>query len=350
MLIVAWQCCFAYRDMPVLTHLGKNDQKDTFGFNLVTSVPQLVYGLLQKKQVTLWDSPAKNINISFDALQSIEKNSNTQFTNSNDLFLYEIWSSNRKRTKFEIIGFSFINKNEKGEPVSYGFVDMEEMATVLNDSIIASNANGGTNTTFYTALYSRNYHFNVVQFGTNTFKDNLIKALQIKDKAFNKKKKIVGKTALPAQKLVVYEIVKSARSEYFYKAINNFLNDNPEFFFNNGGTRIFNHLNHDFNFSVSNIEVTEVWEKTGSKTQSNSLHVVLYFNAFALPPIPIQRFTDYRLKVDFQDLKTILATKGFDYLLKKINTQDIPPAQSGKYIRALENYFWTQITEYVKYD
>jgi hypothetical protein len=350
LFIIAWHCSFAYRDMPVLTHLGKAEQKDTFGFNLVIGVPQLVYNLLEKKLVPLWDSPEKNINISIEALKSIETNSKTSFVQTNDVFLYEVWSSNRKRTKFDILGFSFINKNDKGVSVSYGFIDMVDVYTYLADSIIPTNANGGANTSYLTALYSRNYYFNVVQFGTNTFKDNLLKAIQIKEKAFNHQKKIVNKTTLPAQKQIVYDIVKSNHSEYIYKSIEGFLNDNPEFFFNNGGKRMFSHLGGNFNFSISNIEVIETWEKSGALTQYNPLEVVLYFNNIALPPIPMQKFADYKLKVDFQDLKTILASKTFYYQLKRINSQEIPAAQSGKYIRALENYFWTQITEYVKYE
>lgn len=348
--VIAWQFSFAYRDKPVLTHLNKGEQRDTFGFNLVEALPQLVYSLVEANKVKLWDSPQKTIQITTGTLKSIETNSKTSFVETNNLFFNEVWSSSRRKTTFKIIGFSFINKNDKGESVSYGFIDMEDIFSILSDSIIPTNANGAHNVSYLDALYSRNYHFNVVQFGKTTFKKDIVESLRVKENAFNKKKKITTQVILPTAKRVVYEVVKSERSESFYKALQNFLNENPEFFLNNGGYRLFSHLTPNPYISISKIEVTEIWDKVNGITTYTPKNIILHFNSLTLPPIAIEKFENYRLKVDFQDVKSALRIKSFDYLLKKINHQEIPPAQSGKYIRAFENYFWTQITEYVKYD
>lgn len=350
LLLIAYRIGFAYSDVPVLTHLNKGEQRDTFGFNLVEALPQLMYDLIQEDKVKLWDSPQKGLQISFASLKSIEANSKTQFIKTNDMFFNEVWSSSRKRTRFNILGFSFINKNDKGEQVSYGFIDIEDVFTTLTETQIPTNANGPYTLTYIDALYSRNYHFNVVQFGSKTFKNNLLESLRIKEKAFNHKKKIANKVTLPTAKKVVYEVLKGSKSESFYKAFQSFLNENPEFFYNNGGNRLFTHLSPSVYFSISKIEVTEIWEKTNGITTYSPQSIILYFNNIPLPPISIDKFEKYNIKIDFQDIKSSLRIKGFDYLLKKINTQEIPPAQSGKYIRALENYFWTQITDYVKYD
>lgn len=350
--VIAWQFSYAYRDKPVLTHLNKNEQRDTFGFNLVKSLPKLIYSLVKEDKVKLWDSPQKTIQITFSTLSNIEKTSNTIFTETSDMFFNEVWSSTRKKTTFNIIGFSFINKNDKGNSVSYGFIDMVDIFPMLTDSIIPTNANGWYGVTYLNALYSRNYHFNVVQFGKSTFKDNIAKSLEVKQKAFNKSKRIVNKVQLPTQKAVTYEVLNTEKNEVFYKALQGFLNDNPEFFFNNGGNRIFTHLLSNFNFSISKVEVTELWSKNNKDgfTVYNPQYLQLYFNNIPLPPISVEKFNQYRLKIAFQDVKSALRIKDFDYVLKKINHQEIPPAQSGKYIRAFQNYFWTQITEYVKYD
>lgn len=348
--IIAWQFSYGYRDKPVLTHLNKVEQNDTFGFNLVKSLPKLVYSLVKEDKLKLWDSPQKTIQITFSTLANIERSSNTLFIETKDLFFNEVWSSTRKKTTFNIVGFSFINKNEKGSSVSYGFIDMEDIFNMLADSIIPTNANGSHNITYLDALYSRNYHFNVVQFGSSTFKDDIAKSLLVKEKAFNKKKRVVNKVILPTAKSVVYEIVNSEKSKPLYKAFQGFLNDNPEFFFNNGGNRIFTHLLSDFNFSISKIEITEIWDKNNGLTTYNPQYIRLYFNNIPLPPISIKEFNQYRLKIAFQDLKSALRIKDFDYMLTKINHEEIPSAQSSKYIRAFDNYFWTQITEYVKYE
>lgn len=344
------QSLFAYRDVPVLTHLGKAEQKDTFGFNLVEAIPQLIYNLIRDNKVTLWDSPKKTIKIGFDALTNIEKNSKSSFVQTGDLFMNEVWSSNRKRTTFNIIGFSFINKSGRADRVSYGYIDFEDIYQILADSSIATNANGAFNTSFVEALYSRNYHYNVVQFGDDNFKDNLLKAIQIKEKAFGGKKKIVNKVQLPLLKKIEYEVIKADRGQLLYNGIEDFFTTYPEFFFNHGGYKIFNHYQQNFMFSISKIEVVELWEKKEGLTLQSPLFLIIYFGDVAMPPININDFAKYGLKVDFTDLATMLKNKGFNYLLTKINKQEIPPAQSGKYIRALENYFWTQITDYVKYD
>lgn len=348
--IAIGQNLFAYRDVPVLTHLGKAEQKDTFGFNLVEAIPQLVYNLIRENKVTLWDSPKKTIKIGFDALTSIEKNSKSSFAQTGDLFINEVWSSNRKRTTFNIIGFSFINKSGRSDRVSFGYVDFEDIFQILSDSIIATNANGTYNTSYVEALYSRHYHYNVVQFGNDNFKDNLLKAIQIKEKAFGGKKKIVNKVYLPLLKNIEYEVVKTNRGQQLYAGVEDFFNTYPEFFFNHGGYKIFNHLQSSFRFSISKIDVVELWEKKDGLTLHKPLNLIIYFGDVAMPPISVEDFNKYGLKVDFTDLGSMLKNKGFDYQITKINNQAIPPAQSGKYIRALENYFWTQITDYVKYD
>jgi len=348
--IMAWQFSYAYTDKPVLIHLNKKEQLDTFGFNLVKSLPKLVYSLVKEGKVKLWDSPKKTIQISFATLNNIENSTATKFIETKDLFFNEVWSSTRKKTTFNILGFSFINKNEKGNSVSYGFIDMEDIYLLLADSIIPTNANGSYNITFIDALYSRNYHFNVVQFGNSTFKNDISQSLSVKEKAFNKKKRIINKIVLSTAKSIVYEIVKTEKSKGFYKAMQGFLNDNPEFFFNNGGNKVFTHLLPSFYFSISKIEITEFWDKTDGLTTYTPQYIRLYFNNIPLPPISMEKFNIYRLKIAFQDIKYTLQVKNFDYILKKINHQEIPSAQSGKYIKAFENYFWTQITEYVKYD
>lgn len=348
--VIAWQFSYAYRDKPVLTHLNKVEQNDTFGFNLVKSLPKLVYSLVKADKVKLWDSPQKTIQITFSTLSNIERSSNTLFIETKDLFFNEVWSSTRKKTTFNILGFSFINKNEKGSSVSYGFIDMEDIYLLLADSIIPTNANGTYNVTYLDALYSRSYHFNVVQFGSSTFKNDIAKSLQVKEKAFNKDKRIINKVTLPSAKRVVYEIVKTEKSKAFYKGLQGFLNDNPEFFFNNGGNKIFTHLLSNINFSISKIEIIEAWDKVDGLTTYAPQEMQLYFNNIPLPPISVEKFNQYRFKVAFQDVKSALRIKNFNYLLKQINHEEIPPALSGKYIRAFENYFWTQITEYVKYE
>ena len=140
--------CMHAEEIPVLLFVSTYDQDDSLGFNLVESLPALVYGFIIDGKVTLWDSPKKEDKIEPKTLLQIEKYAQTSFKVTNQLFIYEKWIKDRKNFSIETVGFYFSSKKPDGEEVAYGYVDYAELDSVLEFTLIPSNADGNCNMTF----------------------------------------------------------------------------------------------------------------------------------------------------------------------------------------------------------
>ena len=104
-------------EIPVLLMLKRSEQIDTSGCNFVEQVTALIYKEIIENKVKLWDSPAKEIQITGATLKEIERNSNTSFVNQETVFMYETWDNVKKEILTKTIGFSFLHKNENEEEV-----------------------------------------------------------------------------------------------------------------------------------------------------------------------------------------------------------------------------------------
>ncbi|MEZ4804259.1 MAG: hypothetical protein R2852_01890 [Bacteroidia bacterium] len=188
------------------------EQEDTNGFNLVEYLPELFYNAINSGQVTLWDSPKKQIAISPIALKQIEQTNNVAFAHISNLFINELWSGTLRKTEFVIMGFSFLAESKNGK-VSFGYIELSEALGILSKNYIPCNVNGPANLTYIDALYSRRYEFNLLQFGTRDFSVNPSSSISIKKDAFYSKKKVVGLYKFKQTKEVTYVIEKNLRLE-----------------------------------------------------------------------------------------------------------------------------------------
>ncbi|MEO8088268.1 MAG: hypothetical protein ABI763_15715, partial [Bacteroidota bacterium] len=78
-------------EIRVLLFVNTYDQADSVGFNIVQSLPELVYDQIVSGKVVLWDSPKKEDRIEPKTLMQIEKDAQTSFQLTNQLFIYENW-------------------------------------------------------------------------------------------------------------------------------------------------------------------------------------------------------------------------------------------------------------------
>lgn len=345
---------FAYKEVPALIHLNKDEQADSSGFNLVTSLSELVFREIQSGSISLYDSPNKKIKISAEALLSLQTSSGTNFTECPDLFIHEYWSSNRKSTSFEILGFSFINKNRIDEKVAYGYVDMEEIQSILNKEHIPCNANGVADLSFEDALLSRNYYYHLVQFGDNGFYKDPVKAVQIKLEAFGSGKTIRNQLPLQPKKRMVYELHKKKYttdidiSNSIIEGLQKVLNENPELFFNLGGARFVSFPDTLIDIpELTGILVDEVWVKKGGKPVIQSIKLKLFTTKGDLDWVDYQVFEEAGFMVEYKNLLHILRDKDFEFELQKINDQPIDSSKGRKYFEALKKAQWSSISEYV---
>ncbi|MCC6818421.1 MAG: hypothetical protein IT245_05995 [Bacteroidia bacterium] len=342
-----------YTEVPVLTHLPLGEQEDTFGFNLVEHLPKLVYKSILDGRIILWDSPKKNIAISPEALKNIESNNQVSFASTQNLFLNELWTSSRRKTEFVIIGISFLSESSKGK-ISFGYIDLKEALPVLGREFIPCNVNGPAQLTYINALFSRRYYFNVLQFGNKDFSVNPSASFSIKKDAFYSKKKVQGLYIIPQTKLVTYVIEKNLAEindpgTDCMHSIEKYLNDNKEVLFNLGGDKYFDYKKPVTQVTVTRIEITEIWEKKGSLIVYRPFQIRIFANNRPLNTITFEELAKWQILINFKTMEDILQEKSFQYSLYKINKDLIAYTESSLYLKALKEYKWTQVSNYVKY-
>ena len=343
-----------YTEVPTLIHLATSEQEDTFGFNLVESLPPFLYDQINKGKVKLWDSPKKQVQITAEALKSIESSNQIGFSKQQHLFFNELWTSNLSKTQFVIMGISFLTDSKNGK-ISLGYIDIEEAMQCLNQNYVPCNVNGPAQITYLEAIYSRRYQFNLLQFGKQDFTQNPVQSFRIKKDAFFSKKSVEGVYKPLTDKLITYviepnDIDSNDAGTVCINAIETYLNDNKEILFNLGGNQYFDYKNRLLDVRITRIEVTEIWTQlAGKKTATKVKHIRLFANNKPLNNIAFTEISKWQLLMNFKTLEDILHEKTFKYHLYKINQDLIPYNESDIYIKALKDYYWTQVSNYVKY-
>ena len=342
-----------YTEVPALIHLYAANQSDTNGFNLVDELPKLLYKNILEGKLTLWDSPKKQVAISPNALKNIENSNNATFSNVESLFINELWTSNRRKTEFFIAGFSFLAETDKGR-VSFGYVDAKEAILILANNFILTNVNGPAELSFINALYSRKYDFALIQFGNTDFSKNIALAQKIKNDAFYSKKKVNGLYLLPTSKLLSYVIEKNVADKNdagsaLIKGLENFLNSNKEIFFEIGGNKYYDFHTYKNELSITRIEIVEEWQKKGNTFSYVPKNIKIYINNKPLNTLSFEDIEKWNLLIQFKSIDDILAEKKYIFSIFKFNNTFIPSDESALYLKALKEYKWTQVSNYIKY-
>lgn len=354
MLCTQAQARKAYTEVPTLVHLAKSEQEDTFGFNLVESLPPLFYKYINEGKLTLWDSPKKQVAISSKALKDIESNNHISFSKVENLFLNELWTSSRRRTEFVIIGFSFLSESQGKGKVSLGYVDAAEAYGILMNTMVPTNPNGPAQINYIDALYSMRYNFNLLQFGSKDFTINPAQSFVLKRDAFYSKKKVMGLVKMPLTKMITYTIEKNPGvtddpGANCFNTIEKYINDNKEVLLEIGGDRYFDFMKQIPDITVTRVEITEIWEKKGSQIMYKPYQVRIFVNNKPLDPIPFDEISKWELLMSFKTLGDVLSEKAFNFTIYKCNNDLVAPDEAPIYLKALKDYKWTQVTYYVKY-
>jgi hypothetical protein len=343
----------AYTNMPALVNLNINRQSDSMGFNMVYELQNHCYKHIMAGTLKLWDSPQKSIRISPSALQAIEQSSDTRFNKTANVFLHEFWSSGRKKTTFTIVGISFINDGSKGK-VSYGYIDLRESWNVLASIFLECNVNGPSRIRMTEALYSRNYNFNVVQFGRQTFTKNPEKAIRIRDKAFYSTRNIEGLFTIPQSKEVYYKIVAHSDDpddpgNMMMANMQRFLNDNKDVLFNLGADKYYDYKTLRTDVVVTGIDFHEEWKLLSSGIRYDVKSVVIYINNKPLNAVTADEIYNWGLLYRYKTIEDLIQEKSYDFVLTRINSTLIPEWDSHKYLKALSVYNWSQVSRYVQF-
>lgn len=362
LLMLLFSCVFfvdGFTQTPVLIRVVRGEQHDTLGCNVVSEVTALVYKQVVNGKVKLWDSPDKEIKITGLSLLEIERSSYTSFTNQEIIYVYEYWTGVGKSLKSETSGFSFSSKSKTGEEVSFGYVDFKDIQDLVFSTTVKSNANGNFNTTLAYYLNGKNYTYHIIQFGGNVI-DNVTKSDQIKNDVTAGTGRFPNSSASFAeiqQKIVTWMLdvndnsdsQKFINSRRFENAVQDFLSTNKEVYYNLGGDKIGSHISEKPKLLITKIEVKEIWKKINDKVEYDPVSVTVYVNDTALSEILYRDMVKMDIAVGLKSWIDFIREKQFYYIVKKINTQEISPAQSFIYLKALQTYDWRRLTEFVKY-
>ncbi len=341
-------------EIPVLLMLRKSEQVETSGTNFVEQVNALVYNEIIENRVKLWDSQQKEIQIAGSTLKEIEKNSKVSFLSQETIFIYEKWENNRKEVSTKTVGFSFVQRNSSDEEVSFGYVDFNDLNEVFLKNRINTNANGIYSSTFTTYLLSKNFAYNIVQFGGKQVK-SVGESEEIKKNfigSFKFNQSLLGYYS--PDKYISYLVdtysegtdQKSENSKMLVKAIENYFVSNQEVFFNMGGDRIISHIQKN-KIKVTRIEVTEMWRKVNDVISFEPKSMVIYVNDSAMNEMSARAISDMDIQVNDMDMPTFLKSKSFNTIITKINSQSIRRQDSYLYYKGLMTAEWNNIISYV---
>ncbi|HEX5002247.1 MAG TPA: hypothetical protein VFW78_07105 [Bacteroidia bacterium] len=339
--------------VPVMLMLRSSVQSDTSGCNFVEELTELIYNEIMDNKVTLWDSRSMEIRISPSTLLEIEKNSGVGFKGIETLFIYETWETGKKEISTKTLGFSFTHRSETGD-VSFGYVNYQDIEKLLLSKRINTNANGIYNSTYTTYVLGKKYAFNIVQFNGQQIKsqgesDDILKTY-VRGLPFNST--LLG--YYPPDKFVssiidTYMEVsdpKADTSKMIVKAIENYLTQNEEEFYNMGGDKITSYLQKN-KLKVTRVEVNEMWRKLAGELKIETRSITIYVNDSALKTLSAQEFANLNISIADRPLSDLFAARNYNYIITKINAQEIRRQDSYIYQRALLNAEWNRVIEYV---
>lgn len=344
----------AYVDKAVLIHVRISNQHDTVGFNLAKDLPDFIYKNLKSGKLSLWDSPAKKTKINFNALQEVESSSSTEFKSCSDIFLHEFWDCTKRKLKYVTVGFSFVYYKDKTlKP--YGYIDAKEAFRLLAGNYIPANPNAPADLTYWEAISSKRFNFTIVQYGRKGFTKDPLKAVALKTKIFNGKRRLDPEIKWPESKNICYELIDDFTKDYdvainLKKGLEQHINKNRDIVKNHDYGDFYKDGDFKGYFAITGIQVYETWEKRGSVLISFVDSVVLIVNNKRLKALTNKELRALNLRIKFKTVIDLLKEKSFKLNIIEINRVPIKPENQVLYKKGLEGYNWTQITEYVKYE
>ena len=342
--------------IPVILRVTAAEQADSIGCNFVQELCRITYDAILSGNVKLWNSSNKEFHIIAQSLKEIDASANTSFLNQEVIFIYEMWSNSNKELKSTTSGFLFSNRNSKGEDVEYGYVEYTDLQEFLMRERVVTNANGNFNSNLASFLNSKNYNYQFLQFAGKVI-NNITDSKKIRDEYIGNLRFNISAFSLNEvpQKLVVWTLDKSTEApsekvnhgNELLTAINEYLKNNQEVFFNLGADKLPN-FTQKTKWKVTKIEVNELWKRVGGDILYDPLGLIIYINDTPLSEIPYKDLLKLEIKVNNLLLINYIRLKDFNYVIRKINQQEITRSQSYLYQKALIQSPWNKVSYFVE--
>jgi len=342
---------YCYKNAKTILVCNRQIQKDSIGYNIVSDLAIWAYSHLDSGTIEFWDSPEKKFKLKIGDLKGIEQTSGISFSNLTNVFIYETWTLQGHKFKFDLKGFSFTATSNSGDEVMYGYVEYNaKIKKQLAETTLNVNADGMYGMTLWQALMNMQYDFDVVFFNGEAIK-TLQQDQKIKQHALQAKNKNTNHVKIPEAKLVEYTVetgpsILSEKSLSLMKQMEGFFNDNKQEFFNYGGDNILSYLKNS-PVIISQFNVSEIWTKGAAFTYTPQ-RIVPYVLDIPIRPIPMQQWQDWKVKFDSTSVSEALIKKNFYYVIQKINNTSISHSQAAVFSDALEKASWDGILEYAR--
>ncbi len=339
--------------------VNKDSQTDTFGFNVVDEFLDFVYTKVNEGKLELWDSPRKVSKINFLALQEIENSSGSSFTGSHNFFIYELWSSGRRKTNFDIAGFAFVSVNSKGEDVSFGYLDYTDVANLLKTYYVKPCIDCIYKLSFYDVFMNKMFKFDILYFNDKLIINEhskhpekaYLKSLKIKNKAFGEGVTNSNATRVSNSKLITYFIVKTdynKGSAAIFESLEEYFGLHRRELLNYGGKSFIQDF-RETEVVFTQCYFTELWTKKNGviKSELVSFEPVSFGNKFNHPITP-ELIDSMGIRIKEMDFEKYLGIKDFTYHLKSINNIEIDNSMQSLLLEAILSQEWNKISEFIK--
>ena len=340
-----------------MLYAGKSTQSDSLGYNIVNDLSLAVYSSVLNGSAKLWDSEKKALQILPSSLQKIEKSSAVTFSGCEHLFIYELWTLEKKLASSEIIGFYFSSLDKSGQTVSFGYVDAKDLPDAVPGTYVHQNENGSEPVTILRVLRCKLYYYNIVQYNGKKV-TGAEEALALKKEKARHLLKYVPCPELKEMKTVLYSITRddslfnaegTVKNNLLLETLEDFFTDNREILLNIGGAAA---LEYKVNrpFKVTAMRVNELWTKENGMINMEPQIITLFINNRPIHALPIKEFLSLGIVYEFKSIYDVLKEKDFSLRLLQVTGNDIPYKYSNSFLNALRKYKWNGLTEYVKYD
>lgn len=347
--------CFAANDaVPVMLRVVTAKQDLSRGYNFVEQFNNLIYDEIIAGHANLWDSPSKEIQLTAASLQDIEKSTGTSFRQQPNIFVYEKWTKAATEIQTTTIGFSFINKNQKGEDIAYGYVEFNEVSEALLRTVLSVNADGNCNLRIGYALQTKQFDFSIIQFdgeaitsetASEKIKKDFVAGMGFNSVLFPLQKQTKCITYILEQP-VTLDDPSSKLTGDIIKTVQTFLAEHAVTF-SDWGSDLLKDINSPADIQVTRIEVQETWNKHAGNITTQLKQVLIYIKGQPLNAITPDDLAGAEIMCNSKELSMLLKEKKMLYYISRINDQAIERINTFPYLKALKETDWNLLNEYV---
>ena len=352
--LVLSQFCFSQKS--VILRLKADEQEDTLGVNVVNEITKVVYAAIKEDKVKLWDSPKKEVAISFNSLKQIEKSSGLNFIDQQLIYIYDVWNNEKKKLISETQGFLFSSKLENGEAVVFGYVEYEGLKSIIATSSPFINANGDCYINLNNNLNRKNYNYQILQFGDKVI-NNITDSKLLKESYIGSNKFNVGAIAKDSveSKFIEWTISSSEKlsgkkaqaSRDFINALTTYFNQNMEVLYNLSGKNAEEILQNG-TWEISSVSFAEIWKKSDTGIKSTPLWMSVSIDSVVIDSIYMDNLVNWEFTVNDLNWLDYIQQKNFLYLIVKVNSEVIPIEKSIKYQKGLFTHKWNNLINFVE--